>query len=551
MSTIFSPEVKDCSVFKEIALNTVNQLEILREAISNADDANADKIYITIERDSDGEFMIIIRDNGDGMSIEEIHKFFNLGFSHKQFNKIGEKGLGTKIFYKSKNIYIETNNKDRKSYSANMNEPWDTLSKGTVPKYEIKEHKEAFNKGTKIVIKGYKIDSPEQFFNIDTIKDYIQWFTIGGSFRNIFANNIKVRSLVNNIDSVPQIIIDDKISKKCEVVVGIHQFEEPNENPIINIEQVKYKRSSDYSRPFGPFNRETNINGEYVSVQVYGTVSGVNSRNKICKLKENESHKLRFGLYLCKDFIPCTRMNSLINTDEYEHYHIMANSQNFKLTSDRNNISNIDDLKIKWVLQQIQDIVENQIKPIAEREYFAMIKKEEEEYEIQKKCERTVKNIDKVYRMENLDVDVLPILKRPRNEIETALLFISILSNQDTKVYIQEHIRKIASYSAKLPTDMVCINSEDKIILVEVEFKLSNFLKHKHPIETVDYIVCWKIDIQENKVYKTSNETCVLINDNENKYLAFNYKNIRIIELKSIVDLIKLNLQYDLQMEEI
>lgn len=78
-------------------------------------------------------------------------------------------------------------------------------------------------------------------------------------------------------------------------------------------------------------------------------------------------------------------MDSLIDTDEYEHYHIMANSQNFKLTSDRNNISNIDDLKIKWVLDQIQDVVNNQIKPIAEREYFAMIKKEEEEYETQKK----------------------------------------------------------------------------------------------------------------------------------------------------------------------
>ena len=41
MSEIFLPKVKDCSVFREIALNTVNQLELLREAISNADDANA------------------------------------------------------------------------------------------------------------------------------------------------------------------------------------------------------------------------------------------------------------------------------------------------------------------------------------------------------------------------------------------------------------------------------------------------------------------------------------------------------------------------------
>ena len=269
MSEIFLPEVKDCSVFKEIALNTVNQLEILRESISNSDDANADKIYITIERDLAGDFMLTIQDNGEGMNINEIHKFFNLGFSNKQFNKIGEKGLGTKIFYKSNNIYIETNNKDGESFSANMKNCWETLEKGNVPQYEIKEHKEAFNKGTKIVIKGYKVDNPEQFFNIETIKDYIQWFTIGGSFRNIFANNIKIRSLVNNIDAVPQIIIDDKINKKCEIIIGMHQFEEPNENPNVNLEQSKYKRSSDYSRPFGPFNRETNINGEYISVQIY------------------------------------------------------------------------------------------------------------------------------------------------------------------------------------------------------------------------------------------------------------------------------------------
>lgn len=540
MKQSFQPKVKDCSVFKEIALNTVNQLEILREAISNSDDANSDKIYITIERDLDGELMIIIQDNGEGMSIHDIHKFFNLGFSHKQINKIGEKGLGTKIFYKSNSIYIETNDNYGNSYSATMKNPWEILKKGDIPKYEIKKHTESFNKGTKIEIKGYKVDNPEKFFNIESIKDYIQWFTIGGSFRNIFANNIKIRSLVNNIDAIPQIVIDDKLNKKCEIIVGMHQFEEPNENPMVNLEQIKYKRSSDYSRPFGPFNRETNINGEYVSVQVYGTVSGVNARSKVCNLKENESYKSRFGLYLCKDFIPCTKMDSLIGTEEYEHYHIMANSQNFKLTSDRNNISNIDDLKIKWVLEQIRDIVNNQIKPIAEREYFSMIKKEEEEYEIQKKCERTIKNISKIYRMEDLDVYNLPILKRPRNEIETALLFVSILSNENTEDYIKVYIDKIASYSSKLPTDMVCINSEGKISLVEVEFKLSNFIKHRHPIETVDYIVCWKVDIEENKSYKTNSESCIFISDNENKYLAFNNKKIYVIELKSIIDSIRL-----------
>lgn len=546
MSGIFLPEVKDSSVFKEIASNTVKQLEILREAISNSDDANADKIYITVERDVQGEFILTIEDNGDGMEIDDIHKFFNLGFSQKEYNKIGEKGLGTKIFYKSNSIYIETSNKYGNSYSAIMNDSWEILEAGGIPKYQIINHDKQFKKGTKIVIKGYKIDNPERFFNMESIKDYIQWFTSGGSFKNIFANNIKIRHLVNNVDTATQIIIDDKINKKSEIIVGIHQFEEANENPVINTEQKKYKRSKDYSRPFGPFNRETNIGGEYVSVQVYATVSGVNARNKICNLKNGENHKSRFGLYLCKDFIPCTRMNELIETDEYEHYHIMANSQNFKLTSDRNNISNIDDLKIKWVLEQIYDIVNNQIKPIAEREYFAMIKKEEEEYEANRKCERTINNINKVSRVEDLGIDNLPILKIPRNEFETTLLLVSILSNKDTEHHIKEYVDKIVYYSAKLPTDMICIDKYGKILLVEVEFKLSNFIKHKHPIETVDCIVCWKIDIEENKSYKTNNESYILINHNGNRYLVFNEKQIPIIELKSIVEVMKIdvNLTY-------
>ena len=104
MTGKYTPEVKDCSVFKEIALNTVNPLEILREAISNADDANANQINISIDRDEKGQFIIMIEDNGDGMGVEEIHKFFNLGFSHKKSCKIGEKGFGTKTFYKSDKI---------------------------------------------------------------------------------------------------------------------------------------------------------------------------------------------------------------------------------------------------------------------------------------------------------------------------------------------------------------------------------------------------------------------------------------------------------------
>ncbi len=543
MTGKYTPEVKDCSVFKEIALNTVKPLEILREAISNADDANANQINISIDRDEKGEPIIIIEDNGDGMEIEEIHKFFNLGYSHKELCKIGEKGLGTKTYYKSNKIYLETCSKDGTLYVANMDKPWMKLENNELPSYEIKEVKGEAKKGTKIIIYGYKIDNPEKIFNLDTIKDYIQWFTIGGSFRNIFASNIKIKQQINNIDIVPQIIINDKINDKSEIIVGIHQFEEPNESPIAGLTKDTFRKSKNYARMFGPFNKETNINGEYVSVQVYGAISGINAKKKICRLGTGETYKNRFGLYLCKDFIPCVKMDTLLGTDDFYHYHIVANSQNFKLTSDRNNISNIDDVKVKWVLNEIKDIIENQIKPIAAREYFSMIRKEDEEYRAKIKCERTKKNIRKIEKSEDLGIEELSISKKPRNEFETALLFSSILSNVNFKSYIL-HIKNILSYSAKTPTDMVCLDDKGSSILVEVELKLSNFLKHKHPIDTVDYIICWNVDLEEYKIHKINDMSCIFINKEQRKYLTFDEKEIEVIDLKTIIDKIKESIEF-------
>lgn len=71
--------IKNKDINKQIEV--CNQIiNYLREAISNSANANADKVYITIERYIDGEFIITIQDNGEGMTIDEIHKFFNLGF---------------------------------------------------------------------------------------------------------------------------------------------------------------------------------------------------------------------------------------------------------------------------------------------------------------------------------------------------------------------------------------------------------------------------------------------------------------------------------------
>lgn len=96
----------------------------------------------------------------------------------------------------------------------------------------------------------------------------------------------------------PRIFINDKIQQIKQEIAGTHQFYPPQENPKEDVAEKVYKKSVNYCRHFSPYHRSTNINGEYVSFQMYSTVSGVNCRKSICKLRHSERLKNRFGIYL-------------------------------------------------------------------------------------------------------------------------------------------------------------------------------------------------------------------------------------------------------------
>ncbi len=535
---VFIPKVKEVSIFKEIAHNIVNPLEILREAISNAFDAEALNIYIGISRNNKGEFLLTIKDDGKGMDINAIHKFFNLGDSNKNSLGIGEKGLGTKTYYKSDGITVFTKIKDEKIYKAEMISPWQKLNDDIIPEYTIGElHKEfEYNSGTVVIIKNYKINNPERYFNCDTIRDYVQWFTAAGSFKNIFANIQSLYKNIKNMQIAPKVFINDRILGQNEEIVGVHIFSQPQELPGEDINEKVYKRTVNYCRHVGPFHLETNINGEYVSVQIYGTISGINCRKAICRLKKGEKYKGRFGLYLAKDFIPFSRRIDLLSDEQYYHYHILVNSQNFELTADRNNLSNETDPRVKWVLEKTKEIINTNIKPIAQAYYLNLRKKEEEEYAIRRKLESVNKNLNNLEKLDNILIDYIPIIKKPYSEYEVALLFIALLSNDRTKEYIKS-ILKVITYSSTAATDMVCLDINNNNVLVEVEHKLSNLFKHKHPLGTYDYVICWDIDVDYNKIIEFNEKKIILMSKGDKSIiLCDNNKSIEIINLRSVIN---------------
>lgn len=537
---VYRPLVKDISLFKEIVKNLINPLEITREAISNSVDAEAKNINIEVYRNLNGVFCIAFSDDGHGMNKSELESFFNLGDSRKDNRNIGEKGLGTKIFFKSKKIIVETQKNNSKRLIAEMKDPWNFLSNNELPIYTIESEEAIIGKdGTRIIIEGYLVDNPEKYYNLETIRDYILWFTAGGSFKNIFATYPELNCYVKNMQVAPRIFINDCILEIKEEIAGAHLFFPPQENPSIDNNEKVYKRSVNYCRHFGPYHRSTNINGEYVSFQMYGTVSGVNCRKSICKLRQSERLKGRFGIYLAKDFIPFTKKSSLISDPNYHHFHILVNSQNFELTADRNNVSNEDDPKVKWIYLMVKEIIKNDILPGTHSTYFKMRKQEEINFVIKEKNKNLKNRIKEFSKLENLNLENIAIKRIPDNEAQVTLLLAALLSNPKFNKYINI-IDSIAHYSLQSTTDLICLNSVGGTLLVEVEFLLSNLFKHEHPYLTFDCIVCWKVDLEVND-RKTLVDGVELKLCFEKAQWILKYgteKVIPIIELSSIVNLI-------------
>ena len=215
---------------------------------------------------------------------------------------------------------------------------------------------------------------------------------------------------------------------------------------------------------------------------------------------------------------------------------MLLNSQAFDLTADRNNLSNWDDPKVKWVFEEASSIIEEHIKPLVKNGYFKLRKNEERQKEIREKQKLVNQRKITFSNLENISTGNLPIMKKPDCEAQVAVLFAAMLSHQTTMSSIKG-IKSIGHYSDKAPTDMICIDENNAEVLVELEFRLSNLFRHEHPYGTFDYVVCWTVDLEVNKKKKTpEGNTLKLVRDQNQWLLKYGpQKTIPVIELKNLL----------------
>lgn len=498
---IIEPKVDSAQEFIEIALDFSNPLDLVREAISNAFDAKAKNIILdfsVIQEYGEKVLKIQIDDDGMGMDEKGLQSFFDLGNSLRRNDSdaIGEKGHGTKVFFNSRKIEVVTI-KEAKKYHAIMKEPSRELFERRIPKVSVTiENTANCNIGTSITIFGYNNNRRDRFTH-DQLKDYILWFTKFGSIERVFGidDNKDVKLKFKGIDK-----------REFEELTYGHVFPEESKRVDDLFEKYLVEAPKWYCKKFIKTGSLKNMpEVEYQAIFVvegtrvkYGynpmiRRSGYNAPTGAYTIQD------RYGLWLCKDYMPIQRKNEWITTkgSEYTKFHAFINCQDLRLTANRGSIENTP----SEVLQDLMEVVKEMYANIIQGADWIDIEWLESEVNAYNTAEKEKKDfawrIDKVNRARIADYEGIHLIE-PQRESGVFTIFMQLSShNEELFPFV------VVDYDTHSGIDVIVKAKDDTPIktstLYYVEFKNYLTKDFNHSFKNLHSIICWDINLNELK----------------------------------------------------
>ena len=498
-----TPKVDQVQEFIEIATDFGNRLDLVREAISNSFDANATKIWVdfsVIQDHGEKVLKIVLTDNGDGMDEDGLQSFFDLGNSLRRNdpNKIGEKGHGTKIYFNSQKVTIETVNGGFRRI-ADMDEPMRKLQDRQIPKVNVSASPEVGDHGTKITILGYNNNRRDKFTH-HNIRDYIKWFTRAGSIQWVFNSNaensteIYLRGLGYEHDGFEKFEARHdfgKVTENMEQLLEWHGYYAPDYYCRRSVWKGHLK-----NHPEIRYQAVFSIEGSRVKY----SYNPMLRRRGFQHPDIDNGYKIqdRYGLWLCKDFIPIQRKNEWLPTQktEWTRLHAFINCQEFCLTANRGSIENtpteiLEDLHnvVKSIYNQIEESDDWHHLEWLERDASAnrTINKEKSDFDWRKKR----LNQANIASYEDF------ILIEPQRESGVFALFLQLSMLAPDLFPFQ-----VLDYDTHQGIDVIVKGDNTTPImnakLFYVEFKHQLERSFNHSFENLHSVVCWDTQVKQD-----------------------------------------------------
>jgi hypothetical protein len=287
-----------------------------------------------------------------------LERFFDLGYSDKRSraDAIGHKGHGTKITYNSSLITVFSKSTDgAQTLRAVVKEPRKTLNLalrqgGDPPNVEIAAVAtsgvallDGSPSGTVVEVRGYDNNNWDAFAH-GPLKDYIQWFTAWGAIHTVWGGKLKAACTLQ-LRGIGEQAFE-------EVVYG-HPF--PTED-----HDFRSLRKKDDRRPENYFVRRWvsdpikvlrhpdrelriafSVEGDSAKRDHNAMLRQLGRRKPFAYESARYTVSERYGIYVCKDFIPIERKNDLFaDRSEWTKWHAFINCQAFHLTANRASVEN-------------------------------------------------------------------------------------------------------------------------------------------------------------------------------------------------------------------
>jgi hypothetical protein len=504
------PQVEEVHEFLEITRDFTDPREAIREAISNSIDWGASEIKIIIKEDDkrpDEELIIEIFDNGIGLDEERLRAFFDLGRTTPTvfddsgkpvLKKIGYKGHGTKTYFNSRQIEVESDSL-RYTVYAIMDSPLQKLMSEEVPEYEYDiEEKNNEETYTKITIYGYNMNQNKRDFAHNILKDYILWFTRFGSVEKEFG-------ILDNQDKILLLQGLGREDDPERIEFG-HRFPEEN----CDIKRLLEERPSDWTKLFVKrwyFQKKAIIDypGKFIDMVFY--IEGDEAKRSYNpmirvqrKTPEYGMYKVedRYGLWVCKDYIPIKRYNEWLGLGKRleTKYHAFVNCQEFRLTANRGDIGNTPPDLLNAIERTVRQIFEDEIIGSPEYQEYEEAAELEQQYQtaeqekkdFSRRCKRA--KTKKVCKFKDID------LIEPSVEMGVVSLFNLIYALEPSlfPFHIIDYDTKRgydALVSHRTPFDL----SKESMSFIEFKYMLTP--EFNHSFEHLIAIICWDCNLPE------------------------------------------------------
>lgn len=556
-SFTINPEVNSAQEFIEISQDFSNSLDLVREAISNAFDAQAKNIVIdfsVVLECGERTLKIEIADDGIGMDKEGLKSFFDLGNSLNRYDAdaIGEKGHGTKVYFNSRKIDVITI-KNEMRYHAVMKEPKRELFNQHIPQVDVGvEQVEGAKSGTKICIYGYNNDRRDKFTH-EQLKDYILWFTKMGSVEAEFGieknKDVKLKFKGVDQDDFEELSyghVFPNESKKVAELFDEHMVDAPKWycKKIVKTGSLKNLPEIKYQAVF--YVEGTRVKYEY---------NPMIRRSGYTAPEGSYTIQDRYGVWVCKDFMPIKRVNEWIASkgSEYTKLHAFINCQGLRLTANRGSFENTP----SEIQQDLREAVREIYDSIIQSDDWGELEWLESEagaYNTVEKEKRDFKRrMDKVNRARVAQFNGINLVE-PQQENGVFSIFMH-LSSYDESLFPFT----IIDYDTHTGIDVIVKGQDNMPVktskMYYVEFK--NYLNKNfnHSFENIHSIVCWDINLNElrsnEEVKDIANQRRtlkVIPPENENDYTRYYLDSLR-SERKIEVFVLKYYLKEKLNIE--